>query len=89
MIQCAWEESDMKFTVLLTPDAEDGGYVAECPMIPGCISEGDTVEEALTNIRGAIEGCLGSMAAHQEALPQDQPVIVATVDVDAPKPVTA
>jgi predicted RNase H-like HicB family nuclease len=70
----------MKFTVLLTPDTEDGGYVAECPIIPGCISEGDTVEEALTNIKGAIEGCLESMAAHQEMLPDERPMIVATVD---------
>jgi predicted RNase H-like HicB family nuclease len=37
----------MKFTVILTPDKEDGGYVAECAAIPGCISEGNTVEEAL------------------------------------------
>jgi predicted RNase H-like HicB family nuclease len=78
----------MKFTVLLTPDIEDGGYIAECPTIPGCISEGDTVEEALANIKGAIAGCLQSLAANQQALPDDQPTIVATVDVDAPNPVT-
>ena len=36
----------MQFTVILTPDKEDGGFAAECPAIPGCISEGDTVEEA-------------------------------------------
>jgi antitoxin HicB len=87
MIQCAWEENDMKFTVLLTPDPEDGGYVAECPTIPGCISEGDTVEEALANIKDAIEGCLESLAANQQPLPDDQPMIVATVEVDAPNPV--
>ena len=56
----------MKFTVILTSDNEDGGYVAECPTIPGCISEGDTVEEALVNIKEAIEGCLESLAANQQ-----------------------
>ena len=56
----------MKSTVLLTPDAEDGGRVAECPTIRGCISEGDTVEQALANIKGAIDGCLESLAANQE-----------------------
>ena len=61
----------MKFTVLLTPDLEDGGYVAECPAIPGCISEGDTVESTLANIKEAIEGCLESLAAHQQALPEE------------------
>ena len=75
----------MKFTVILTPDLEDGGYVAECPAIPGCISEGDTVEETLVNIKEAIEGCLESMAAHEHEMPE-QPMIVATVDVDFPSP---
>lgn len=51
----------MKYTVILTPDAEDGGYTAECPVLPGCISEGDTVEEALNNIQEAIAGCLESL----------------------------
>ena len=78
----------MKFTVILTPDRDDGGYVAECPAIPGCISEGDTVEQALANIKEAIEGCLESMAAHQQELPDEQPVIVATVDADAPEMVS-
>jgi predicted RNase H-like HicB family nuclease len=79
----------MKFTVILTEDLEDGGYVAECPAIPGCISEGDTVEDALANIKEAIEGCLESLAARQEPLPEEQPVIVATVDADVPNLVTA
>jgi predicted RNase H-like HicB family nuclease len=74
----------MRFTVILTPDEEDGGYVAECPAIPGCVSEGETVEEALANIKEAIAGCLESLAARQHPLPQDGAVIVATVDVDVP-----
>lgn len=47
----------MKFNVTLERD-EDGIWVAECPAIPGCISQGKTKEEALTNIREAIELCL-------------------------------
>jgi predicted RNase H-like HicB family nuclease len=78
----------MTFTVILTSDEIDGGYVAECPAIPGCISEGNSVEEALANIKGAIEGCLETMAAHQQELPEEQAVIVATVDVECPTPVT-
>ena len=57
----------MRFKVILTPDEEDGGYVVECPAIPGCVSEGDTLEEGLANIREAIEGCLEVRA--QEGLP--------------------
>ena len=48
----------MRYPILVTPDTEDGGFVAECPTIPGCVSEGDTIEEAIANIREAIEGCL-------------------------------
>lgn len=78
----------MKFTVILTLDPDDGGFTAECPGIPGCISEGDTVEESLANIKEAIEGCLESIAAHGQPLPGEHAVIVATVDADVPEPVT-
>ncbi len=74
----------MRFTVVLSPDIEDGGYVAECPAIPGCISEGDSIEDALANIREAIAGCLESLAARNEPLPAEGSVIVANVEVDAP-----
>ncbi|MFN8614061.1 MAG: type II toxin-antitoxin system HicB family antitoxin [Vulcanimicrobiota bacterium] len=47
----------MKFVITLERD-EDGMLVAECPSIPGCISEGKTEEEAFENIREAISGCL-------------------------------
>jgi predicted RNase H-like HicB family nuclease len=75
----------MRFTVILTPDEEDGGYVAECPAIPGCVSEGDTVEETLANIKEAIEGCLESLASRQEPMPREGSVIVASVDAEAPE----
>ena len=41
---------------------EDGVWVAECPSIPGCVSQGKTREEALSNIREAIAGCLETRA---------------------------
>lgn len=46
------------YTVTLEPDLEDGGYVVECPSFPGCLSQGETVAEALTMIRDAIRGHL-------------------------------
>lgn len=46
------------FGVILHPDLEDGGYWIECPALPGCASQGDTVEEALEMIKDAIEGHL-------------------------------
>ena len=47
----------MKFVVTITRD-EDGIYVAECPAIPGCVSQGKTEEEAQSNIQDAIKQCL-------------------------------
>jgi len=40
--------------VLLYPDHEDGGWIAEVPSLPGCLSQGDTREDAMTNIRDAV-----------------------------------
>lgn len=47
----------MKFMTTLERD-EDGVWVAECPAIPGCVSQGATHDEALANIREAIAACL-------------------------------
>jgi predicted RNase H-like HicB family nuclease len=47
----------MKFLAALDRD-EDGVWIAECPSIPGCVSQGATREEALANIREAIAACL-------------------------------
>ncbi|MEM1158077.1 MAG: type II toxin-antitoxin system HicB family antitoxin [Verrucomicrobiota bacterium] len=56
----------MKFTTTLERD-EDGVWIAECPSIPGCVSQGQTREEALSNIREAIALCLEVRA--EEGLP--------------------
>ena len=47
----------MKFMAVIERD-EDGKWVIECPSIPGCVSQGDTRDEALANIREAIAACL-------------------------------
>ena len=50
-----------KHPVILHEDTEDGGYWAECPEISGCVSQGDTIGEALEMIKDAINGCLDTM----------------------------
>ena len=47
----------MKFTITIDRD-EDGMWIVECPAIPGCVSQGKTKEQALDNIKEAIELCL-------------------------------
>lgn len=57
----------MKYRVYLEPD-EDGVFVATCPALPGCVSEGRTRIEAMENIREAIEGYLESLWKHGDPL---------------------
>ena len=58
----------MKYRVIIERD-EDGVYVAEVPALPGCISQGNTRTEALTNIREAIEAYIESLTSHNEPIP--------------------
>ena len=57
--------------VILSPDFEDGGWVAEVPSLPGCISQGASREEALTNVRNAIESWLSGAKAVGVAVPEE------------------
>ncbi|MCL7415988.1 MAG: type II toxin-antitoxin system HicB family antitoxin [ANME-2 cluster archaeon] len=52
----------MHFKIVLEEDEDVGGYVVSCPSLPGCFSQGDTVDEALDNIKEAIQACLESLA---------------------------
>lgn len=66
----------MKLKVILEP-SEEGGYTALAPSLPGCISEGDTREEALKNIREAIYLYLEDVEDDLSFLPQAEQVEVA------------
>ena len=64
----------MRFTVILEKD-EDGVYVATVPALPGCISDGNSVEEAMSNIKEAIGGFIEDMKADGETIPHDIDII--------------
>jgi predicted RNase H-like HicB family nuclease len=51
----------MHLKVVIEEDEEAGGYVVSCPSFPGCFSQGDTIEEALENIKEAIQACIESL----------------------------
>ena len=53
------------FPVFLEYDLEYSGFVVDCPTLPGCMSQGKTKEEALTNIKDAISGYLTVLEKHQ------------------------
>jgi len=68
----------MKYRVLLEQD-EDGVFVAEVPSLPGCVTQGATRAEALSNVQEAIEGYLESLRVHDEPIPP--PIEEELVDV--------
>ncbi len=64
-----------EYVVVVHPD-ETGGYWTEVPALPGCGSQGETVEEAIEMTKDAIEGMLESFQAHGEPIPEDRHVAV-------------
>jgi predicted RNase H-like HicB family nuclease len=67
----------MKFLTTLERD-EDGVWIAECPSIPGCVSQGNTRDEAVANIREAIAACLEVRAE------RGLPLTIETQQVEVP-----
>lgn len=69
------------FKVLLEPDEETGGYVVSCPALPGCYTQGDTIDEALENIREAILLCLEDIQAQNQPIPDMTKTLISSVAV--------
>ena len=68
------------FKVMIEPD-ETGGYVVSCPSLPGCYSQGDTIEEALANIKEAILLCPEDMEDIGEEIPDPSKTLIDSVTV--------
>lgn len=66
----------MKIRAIIHP-AEEGGYWAEVPALPGCITEGDTIEEVMANLKDAIEGWLKVANSREAIASTDQIVEIA------------
>jgi antitoxin HicB len=59
-----------RYTVVLEPDLEDGGYVVTVPDLPGCITQGDTLDEAIAMAKEAISLHIESLIALGKPVPQ-------------------
>ncbi len=67
---------------MLTPDSEDGGYTVRVPTLPGCNTQGDTIEEAIANAREAISVYLSDLVESGEVVPEETaPTQAIVVDV--------
>ncbi|KPL08647.1 hypothetical protein AMJ85_08305 [candidate division BRC1 bacterium SM23_51] len=63
------------FQIVIEKEPEDEGYLAYSPTVPGCFSNGKTIEEAKRNIRVAIEQHLESLLAHSQPVPQNERLV--------------
>jgi predicted RNase H-like HicB family nuclease len=72
----------ISYRVLLRKEPE-GGFTAMVPTLQGCISYGDTIEEAIAMVKEAIEGYIESLKAHGEEIPTEKDVLEYTVLVKA------
>jgi antitoxin HicB len=72
-----------RYTVLFEP-AEEGGFVATCPAMPGLVTEGDTLDEAREMVRDAIRGYLESLAMDGTPAPEDIKLREEEVEVAVP-----
>ena len=72
----------MKLRIVLEP-SDEGGYTAYVPTLPGCISEGDSRDEALSNIREAIELFLETLTDEERSAALSQEILTTAVEVHA------
>jgi predicted RNase H-like HicB family nuclease len=70
----------MEYTIIIHP-AEEGGYWTEVPLLPGCYSQGETIEEALNNIKEAIEAHVEALREDGQEVPQEAGVLLGRIDV--------
>ncbi len=74
------------FEIVIEKEPEDDGYFAYSPTLPGCFSNGKTIEQAKRNIRDAISQDIDSLRAHNEVIPQkDRIVHVEELTVGVPE----
>ena len=63
------------FEIVVEKEADDQGYSAYSPTLPGCFSNGTTVEEAKRNVREAIQQHIASLLAHGQPVPQNERLV--------------
>jgi antitoxin HicB len=73
----------LKYHVMLRWGPEDEVYTAWVPALPGCVTFGGTIEEALKMVRDAIVGYVKTLEAHGEEIPTDEDVLERTIDIEA------
>lgn len=61
-----------RYTIILYPEPEEGGYSVIVPALPGCATQGDTLEEAIAMAKDAIALYIEDLEKHGEAVPEEE-----------------
>ncbi len=64
--------NEYKYTIILDPDPEEGGYTVTVPSLPGCVTQGETVEEAIAMARDAIRLFIETLIENGEPVPEER-----------------
>ena len=70
----------MEYTVIMHP-AEEGGYWAEIPALPGCYSQGETLEEVIQNVKEAVESHVDALKQDNQVVPVERGLMIGKVEV--------
>lgn len=64
--------TEYTYTILLEPASEEGGYTVTVPSLPGCVTQGDTLEEAIAMAKDAIRLFIETLVEHGEPIPEER-----------------
>ncbi len=70
----------MEYTVIMHP-AEESGYWAEIPALPGCYSQGETLEEVMENVKEAVESHVDALKQDNQVVPVERGLMIGKVEV--------
>jgi predicted RNase H-like HicB family nuclease len=63
--------SEYSYTIILEPDPDEGGYTVTVPALPGCVTQGETIEEAIVMAKDAIRLFIETLIAEGQPVPQE------------------
>jgi predicted RNase H-like HicB family nuclease len=72
----------MQYTVIVH-NAEEGGYWVEVPSLPGCFSQSETIDEAMSSARDAIESHIQGLRDDGQQIPKEEELVIGRVEVRA------
>ena len=78
------KDQEYQYTIFLQ-EAEEGGYIADVPSLPGCMSQGETIEEAVSFVKDAIDTYLQALIQRRKKIPKENGEVIVRVKGRMPR----